>query len=104
MQEKNYRLSILPLFEDDLNKIVDYISIVLKNPFAANKLVDDIENAIRKRLDMPLSFAEYQSRKHRTNKYYRINVKNYSIFYVVIDDIMEVHRIIYNKRDIDNIL
>ena len=27
MDEKNYKLSVLPLFEDDLNKIVDYISI-----------------------------------------------------------------------------
>ena len=27
MDGKHYKLSILPLFEDDLNEIVDYISV-----------------------------------------------------------------------------
>ena len=31
---------------------------------------------------------------------YRIYVKNYMIFYVVIDDVMEVRRILYNKRNL----
>lgn len=35
MAEKHYKLRILPLFEDDLNEIVDYISIHLQNPIAA---------------------------------------------------------------------
>ena len=30
MAEKHYKLRILPLFEDDLNEIVDYISIHLQ--------------------------------------------------------------------------
>ena len=35
MAEKHYKLRILPLFEDDLNEVVDYISIHLQNPIAA---------------------------------------------------------------------
>ncbi len=31
-------------------------------------------------------------------------VNNYSVFYVVIDDVMEVRRFIYNGRDISNIV
>ena len=42
--------------------------------------------------------------KERIHRYYRINVHNYCIFYVVIEDVMEVRRIIYKKRDIDNII
>ena len=38
MDGKNYKLSVLPLFEDDLNKIVDYISISLQNPIAAEEI------------------------------------------------------------------
>ena len=41
MDEKQYKLRFLPLFEDDLNEIVDYITLRLKNPSAADQLVDD---------------------------------------------------------------
>ena len=104
MYKKTYKLSFLPLFENDLNSIVGYITFELKNPKAAIKLIDDVEAAIIKRLDNPLAFVPYPSLKERENKYYRINVHNYSVFYVVIDDVMEVRRIIYKKRDIDNII
>ena len=36
-----YKLRILPLFEEDLNEIVDYISLQLENPIAAAALVDE---------------------------------------------------------------
>ena len=39
---KKYKLSFLPLFEEDLNEIVDYISTDLHNPSAADRLVDAI--------------------------------------------------------------
>lgn len=48
---KKYKLSFLPLFEEDLNEIVDYISTDLQNPSAADHLIDDIESAIYKRLE-----------------------------------------------------
>ena len=35
MNGKTYELRILPLFEYDLNEIVDYITLRLKNPAAA---------------------------------------------------------------------
>ena len=38
MNEKHYKLRFLPLFEEDLNEIVDYITNRLKNPIAADAL------------------------------------------------------------------
>lgn len=67
-------------------------------------MIDDIELAIVKRLEMPLSFAPYQSSKIKNHPYYRINVRNFSIFYVVIDNTMEVRRILYSKRNIDELI
>ena len=49
MNEKHYDLRFLPLFEDDLNEIVDYITYRLRNPAAAERLVDDVETAILER-------------------------------------------------------
>ena len=101
MDGKHYKLSILPLFEDDLNEIVDYISVRLQNPIAAEDFVDAVENAIQDRLSCAEAFEPYSSAKERRYPYYRISVKNYTIFYVVIGDTMEIRRIIYSRRDLD---
>lgn len=99
MTDKKYKLRFLPLFEQDLNDTVDYISLKLKNPEAARKLVNEIQAAIRKRQACPKSFEPYHSKKEHKYQYYRIYVRNYTIYYVVIDDTMEVRRLLYQKRD-----
>ncbi|MCM1335621.1 MAG: type II toxin-antitoxin system RelE/ParE family toxin [Bacteroides sp.] len=101
---KNYKLRYLPLFEDDLYEAVSYITDVLHNPRAAEKLIEETENAILERQKMPLAFEPYHSAKNRKSTYYRIYVGNYTVFYVVIDDIMEVRRFIYSGRDLDRLL
>lgn len=100
MDEKHYKLQFLPLFAEDLNEIVDYIAGRLKNPQAAEAFVDDVERAIRERLSCAEAFEPYASARERRYPYYRIYVRNYTIFYVVIGDVMEVRRIIYNRRNI----
>ena len=40
--ERKYRLTVLPLFEEELNHIVDYITYVLHNRAAAHQLITDI--------------------------------------------------------------
>ena len=68
------------------------------------RLVDDVERAILERVKNPLSFEPYRSSKKRLHPYYRIYVQNYVIYYVVIDDVMEVRRFMYGARDTDNLL
>ncbi len=104
MSMKKYKLSFLPLFESDLIEITDYITNNLNNPEVALRLVDDIEIAINRRLETPLAFAPYPTSKNRPYPYYRINIRNFSVFYVVIGDTMEVRRVLYSKRNIDNLL
>ena len=101
MENKKYKLRYLQTFEKDLLDIVEYIAIVLKNPLAAERLVDSIERALLRRLDSPLSFEKYHSTKERKHPYYRIYVGNYFIYYVVIDDVMEVRRLLYNAMDVN---
>lgn len=83
-----------------------YISDVLCNKEAANALLDDVENAILSRLPNAEAFEPYHSKKHRKYPYYRIYVKNYTIYYVVIPTgtekkTMEVRRILHNLQDRD---
>ncbi len=109
MFSKKYRLSYLPLFYDDLDEKVTYIAEKLKNPKAANDLLDKVESAIMERLSVAESFEPYHSVRERRYPYYRIYVDNYIIYYVVIDDdpndlIMEVRRFLYNGQNRDNIV
>lgn len=97
---KRYELRILPLFEEDLNEIVDYIVYRLQNPIAAEKLVDDVEAVIEERRSCAEAFEPYSSSRKREHPYYRIQVRNFTIFYVVIDGTMEVRRILYSISNI----
>lgn len=104
MTNKKYRLLYLPLFEQDLVQTVSYITNVLKNSDAAEKLVNDVETAILERLNHPLAFEPYPSAKRRKYPYYRIYIRNYVVYYVVMEDVMEVRRFLYGARDKDRFL
>ena len=104
METGKYKLSILPLFEEDLNEIVDYIALRLENPIAARTLVDDVEKALIERTYCAEAFEPYHSLRERELPYYRIYVRNYVIYYVVKGDTMEVRRILYKGRDRENII
>lgn len=102
--KKKYALAYLPLFEHDLTEAADYISIKLNNPPAALRLINLVEKQILKRLSAPLSFEHYPSLKNRKDVYYRIYIKNFTVFYIVKDDIMEVRRFIYSKRQLEEMI
>ena len=92
----------LPIFKEDLLEAVTYIRDVLLNDKAANDLIDDVEKAIITRSESPNSFEQYNSLKEREYPYYRIYVKNYVIYYVVIPGnplVMEVRRFLYIRRN-----
>lgn len=99
-----FALRYSPLFYEDLDKITDYLLFELKNELATKTLVNNIEAAIKKRLQSPLSVVPYKSLDNRPHEYRRILVGNYLIFYVVIDSVMIIRRILYGRRDIDRIL
>ena len=104
-----YSLRYLPIFYEDFSEIIDYISVKLNNPQAALNLIDSVETAITERLPFAESYGIYESSQERKYPYYKINVKNFIIFYVVIDDeesnkIMEIRRILYNKQNWEDII
>lgn len=104
MVEGKYYLRYIPRFEADLNEIVDYLVFKLHNPNAAEKLINKIEHSITERLSCPLSFEPFHSDRKRKNPYYRIYVDSFTVFYVVIDNVMEVRRILYKGRDKANLI
>ena len=106
--QKKIEERFLDLFYRDLDEIISYIINEFKNYKAANELVVAIENAIDKRTPIADSFKSYKSKKHRDLDYYKLTVKNFYIFYVVREEkdksIVEYRRILYNKRNWQNII
>lgn len=106
MADTKYILRYLPLFYEELEEKVVYIAETLKNPQAANNLLDLVESAILERLPNAESFEPYRSLKERRYPYYRIYIKNFVIYYVVVDEegpekIMEVRHFLYNRQNRD---
>lgn len=94
-----------------MNPELDIKTMKLKNEQAAEELLNLTEMAIRERLCAPESFEKYQSMKERRYPYYRICVKNFVVFYVVILDecdssiaTMETRRFLYNRRNLERVL
>ena len=100
---KKYIITYLPLFYKDMDKITKHISKTLKNRIAADKLINEVQQKIEKRAYNPDSYEMYSS-TNRKHIYYRLYIKNYIVFYIVKDNIMEVRRILYNKRNFSNLI
>lgn len=96
---KEYTLRFLPIFEEDLSGIVDYMVNVLHNEIAASDFVDAVEKAVQQRRPFAESYEKYISSHQREYPYYQIPVRNYTIFYVVIGNTMEVRRILYGRSN-----
>lgn len=94
-----YTLEYLPIFDEELASAVRYVAVNLRNPDAANKLVNDVEQAITDRLFAPESFEPIVSEKDRRHPYYRIAIGNYVVLYCVIGKVMEIRRFVYAPSD-----
>lgn len=102
--QPRYRLQYLPLFWNDLNAAVSYISDTLQAPEAAARLIDQTEDGILAHLKEPTTAAIYRTTHQRPLPYYWFEVGSYMVFYVVYENIMEVRRFIYGARDLTRML
>lgn len=98
----NFTLKYSLTFYEDFEKIISYIKDELENYMAANHLIDSVEKEIVNRLKNPLGYEKYITKAG--NIYYRIYVKNYMIFYTVTNNVMEVRRITYSKRNLKKLI
>ena len=99
-----YEILYLPLFYKDSVKITKYIKESLKNPIAAKSFISEIEKAIIERAYNPTNYEKYNSNKKRKDTYYRIYVRNYTVFYKVKGNIMNIRRILYSRRNLKKII
>lgn len=97
-----YKLKYLPLALEDLRDITDYIAGTLKAPKAAMDLLDTMDRSISRLIQFPFSCKVYRPAKEVETEYRLLPVKNYAVFYVVKEEVVEIHRVIYAKMDLTN--
>jgi plasmid stabilization system protein ParE len=94
----------LPLASRDLSNIVSYVADELKAPNAAMDLINELDTFISRLAQFPYSCRVYQPEKSLKNEYRILPVKNYLVFYVVKEDVVEIHRVIYAKMNLTKII
>ncbi len=104
MENEKYEIKYLPTFIAQFNSILYYIKNELKNEIAADKFYKKVIKKIEERSISPASYEVFKVLKKENINCYKIRVNNYTIFYVVKDNIMEIRRIYYIKRDFDKLI
>lgn len=104
MAKNKYTIKYTDTFIRQFNNILKYFIYELQNKIAAQNFYDEVIMKIEKRSECPESFEKYNSIVKRKNVYYRIYVKNYTIFYTVKDNVIEIRRILCNRRNFDKLV
>lgn len=101
-----YEVDFLPIARSDLAEIARYIAVELHAPQAADDLIEAIDCAVGRLREFPCSCKVYRSAMPRTYEYRMLPVKNYILFYTVIEESkkVEIHRAVYMRRDFKKLL
>ena len=99
-----YKVCYLPLALEDLKSIVSYITNNLEAPRAALNLVNKIDKELKKVSDNPFRCHVYFPLEKLKYEYRVLNIDNYSLFYVIEKEKVEIHRVLYSKMNVVQIL
>lgn len=104
--DDKYHLKVTPAAAEDLDGIYGYISVQLDNPDSAEKLMDRIEQEIRRLTDFPFSCEYSRDETLRRKGYRKLVVQNHVLLYSVDEAVHQVVvlRVFYGKRDYPNYL
>lgn len=94
-----YLVSTHPSAVAALLDIIDYIRTELQNEAAAIKQYQDFLSAIQS-LEINATLHQVYIRTESGIEYRRINVNNYAMLYVVLDNSVEIVKIFHGSQDI----
>ena len=104
MAKNKYTIKYLPSFSEELDEILYYITFILKNKKAAERLLNRVHEVIEQRSENPESYEMYKNKINMKYSWYRIYIGNFTIFYTTRNNIMEITHIIYSKRNFDHLI
>ncbi len=99
---ERFKIKIFPHAQKDLREIIDYINTL--SPQAAIKYYDLLVERIGSIADMPERCPLAKDTQLRLRGYRTLHVKNYIVFYVVKGNVVEIRRILYARRQYEDLL
>ena len=101
-----YKLEYLPVARKDILEIIKYIGQELNNPAAAERLITSIVEKLERLTELPYINPVHTTIRPLNKDYRKLRVNNYTVFYWVDEytKVITVARVIYSKRDFDNII
>lgn len=97
-----FKIRIYKSAENDLEDIVEYINTL--STAVAIKQYDNLIDKIGTLVEMPERCPLLRDASLRLNGYRALIVDNYLVFFVIKNDIVQVRRILYNKRNYEWLL
>ena len=98
------KIRYLPIAQKDLQDIILYFLDNLKSQKAAMDFIETLDKSILRLKQYPYSCKLYQPQVPLEFEYRFLPVKNYLVFYIVTENIIEIHRIIYVKMNLEKII
>lgn len=100
---ETYKVAILRVAKQDLAEIVDYLNTLSRDAALAqyDRIVDAVATTLR---EFPLRCPQVKDRLLRAKGYRVLVVENYLVFYVVLDSVVQIRRILYGKRNYEWLL
>lgn len=102
----NYKIHITSTAEHDIMRAVDYIEFTLKNPDAADKLLDTATEHINSLSDFPQKFQLVEDPILASWGIRFVIINNYLAFYTIDErkQIVTIVRFLYQKSNCNSIL
>jgi addiction module RelE/StbE family toxin len=97
-----YRLRYLPIAQEDLIAIFDYIAE--DSPGRAFAFVDKLDKQIGHLEAHPLLGHLPKHPRLREYGYRVLVIESYLVFYVVREEEVEIHRVIHGSRNIEHLI
>jgi plasmid stabilization system protein ParE len=94
-----YKIHYLLLALNDLKEITQYIAFKLEAPQAAENFLSKLDKEVLKIADNPFRYHAYTPPEKLEYAYRVLYIDNYSLFYEVENNRIEIHRVIYSRRD-----
>lgn len=96
------KIRYLPIFHDEFLAAVDYVTNTLKNPAAAEMMLNEYDRAIENVRAFPYAMPPLSELDSRGLVYRSVSIGNYLAFYVVDGDTVEFRRFLHNRSSIPN--
>ena len=97
-----YTLRYLPVAQDDLRSILDFIA--QDNPSRAASFIEELDTKIGLLEEQPLLGRTPRHPKLREYGYRVLILDAYLVFYIIRGQTIEIHRVIHGSRNLDHLI